>query len=314
MILFSSSEFESIATGLRGRVPQLRRGQYRTSRFDNGELRVDVDTPVRGERCLVLGTIAPPDTRLTSTLLLAHTLRKEGAREVIGVLPYLAYSRQDKNKPGESLAAAWIGTVMRASGFDRLITIDVHSAEDQRLLALPLCSLSPAGIFADALRANGLEQATIIAPDEGAVARCEATRAAAGLSKESIPHFEKRRTDSGIHHSRFAGEVGAHAVLIDDILDTGATLISASQRLLCAGVEDIQIMVTHGLFKGDEWAGLWELGISRIFCTDTVPLRTGVDRERVVILSVLPLLAGAVADVVETRQEGLDFTGSYEPG
>jgi ribose-phosphate pyrophosphokinase len=98
-------------------------------------------------------------------------------------------------------------------------------------------------------------------------------------------------------HARFVGEVGAHAVLIDDILDTGATLISACQRLLCAGVEDIQIMVTHGLFTGDEWPRLWDLAVSRIFCTDTVPLPAGLDRERIVILSAIPLSAAATADI-----------------
>jgi len=299
MILFASAEFGGVASALRERAPQLRPGQYKVSRFDNGELRIDVETPVKDERCFILGTIAPPDTRLTSTLLLAHTLRKEGALEVTGVLPYLAYSRQDKDKPGESLAAAWTGALMQASGFDRVITIDVHSVEDQRLFPIPLSSLSPAGIFADALKRNGLAQATMIAPDEGAIGRCEAIRAMAGLSKEPVPYFEKRRTETGIVHSRFVGEVGAHAVLIDDILDTGATMISACQRLLCAGVEDIQIMVTHGLFTGDEWQGLCNLAVSRIFCTDTVPLPAGVDRSRIAILSAMPLLAEAISGVAE---------------
>ena len=174
MILFASGEFESVASALRDAVPQLNPGQYKASRFDNGELRIDVETPVKGERCFVLGSIAPPDTRLTSALLLGHTLRKEGALEVSGVLPYLAYSRQDKDKTGESLAAVWTGALMQASGFDRVITIDVHSAEDQRLFPIPLSSLSPAGIFARALNQYGLTQATIIAPDEGAIGRCEA--------------------------------------------------------------------------------------------------------------------------------------------
>jgi len=299
MILFASAEFGAVGSALLERVPQLRPGQYKAGRFDDGELRIDVETPVKGELCFVLGSIAPPDSRLTSTLLLAHTLRKEGALEVTGVLPYLAYSRQDKNKPRESLAAAWTGALMKASGFDRAITIDVHSAKDRQLFPIPLSSLSPAGIFAGALKRYGLAQTTIIAPDGGAIERCEAIRAAAGLSNEPIPYFEKRRTETGIVHSRFIGEVGVHAVLVDDILDTGATLISACQRLFCAGVEDIQIMITHGLFTGNEWQGLWELGVSRIFCTDTVPLPANVEPDRVVILPAIPLLAELLTGVAE---------------
>ena len=299
MLLFAPPEFESVASALRERVSQLCPGQYQAGRFDNGELKIDIETTVKAERCFVLGSIAPPDARLLSTLLLAHTLRKDGALEVVGILPYLAYSRQDKDKPHQSLAAAWTGVLMKASGFDRVITIDEHSLEDERLFPIPLMSLSPARLFADALKQNGLTQATIIAPDEGAIGRCEAIKTAAGLAKDSVPYFEKHRTETGIVHSRFIGEVGTEAVLVDDILDTGATLLSACQRLLCAGVEDIQIMVTHGLFTGNEWQGLWELGVSRIFCTDTVPLPAGIDQSRIVILSAVPLLAEALMGVTQ---------------
>ena len=299
MLLFASSEFEYLAPALRERLPQLHTGQYRSGRFANGELRIDLETAVKGKRCFILGTITPPDTRLLSILLLAHTLRKEGALGVTGVLPYLAYSRQDKDKPHQSLAAAWSGALMKASDFDRVITIDVHSSEDERLFAVPLISLSPARLFADVLKQYSLTQATIIAPDEGAIARCEAIRAAAGLAKDPVPYFEKQRTETGIAHTRFIGEVGTQAVLVDDILDTGATLVSACQRLLCAGVEDIQIMVTHGLFTGTEWQGLWELAVSRIFCTDSIPLPAGIDQGRIVVLSSVPLLAEAIEGVGE---------------
>lgn len=198
MLLFAPPEFESVASALRERVSQLCPGRYQVGRFDNGELKIDIETAVKAERCFVLGSIAPPDARLLSTLLLAHTLRKDGALEVVGILPYLAYSRQDKDKPHQSLAAAWSGALMKASGFDRVITIDEHSLEDERLFPIPLISLSPARLFADALKQNGLTQATIIAPDEGAIGRCEAIKTAAGLAKEPVPYFEKQRTETGI--------------------------------------------------------------------------------------------------------------------
>lgn len=294
MILFAAPEFTDHAAKLIKCVSELRAGEFRAGRFDNGELFIQLDTPVLGETCSILGSIAPPEGRLFSTLLLAHTLRKEGATQVTGVFPYLAYSRQDKNKPGESLAAAWTGALAYASGLDRVITIDVHSAGDQRLFPIPLISILPAGIFGAALGRYQLAGATIIAPDEGAIPRCEAVRAAAGLAPCAIPWFEKQRAKTGIQHCSFHGEVGLQAVLVDDILDTGATLISACERLLLAGVEDIQIMVTHGLFTGTGWERLWELGVSRIFCTDTVPLRAGANDARIVTLPAMPLLARAL--------------------
>ena len=232
MILFASAEFEPVAAGLRESVPGLDPGRFRAGRFANGELFIEIETPVKDEDCAILGSFTPPDMQLMSTLLLAHTLRKEGAKQINGVLPYLAYSRQDKQKARQSLAAAWTGTLAGASGLDRVITIDVHSAEDERLFPIPLISLSPAAIFAAALHQYQIAGATIIAPDKGAIARCEALRAAAGLAPAAIPWFEKHRTETGIEHTRFSGEVGLQAVVVDDILDTGATLVSACQRLL----------------------------------------------------------------------------------
>jgi ribose-phosphate pyrophosphokinase len=294
MILFAASEFASLAAALRKAVPELGAGEFRTGRFDNGELFIQLDTPVSGERYAVLGSIAPPEGQLFSTLLLAHTLRKEGAKQVTGVFPYLAYSRQDKNKPGESLAAAWIGALAYASGLDRVLTIDVHGPDDQRLFPMPLISTPAGSIFGTALNRYQLAAATIIAPDEGAISRCEAVRAGAGLASSPIPWFEKHRAKTGIQHSSFHGETSLQAVLVDDILDTGATLISACERLLLAGVENIQIMVTHGLFTGTGWERLWGLGVSRIFCTDTIPRRAEINDARIVTLSIMPLLARAL--------------------
>jgi len=298
MILFAFPEFECMTAGLEASLPRVSAGRFRARRFDNGELCIAVESPVAGEDCAILGSITPPDANLFSTLLLAHTLRKEGARRITGVLPYLAYSRQDKNKWGQSLAAAWTGELAGASGFNCVITVDAHSSEAERLFPIPLISLSPANIFATALASYQLSGATIVAPDRGAVARCEALAAAAGMLPGAIAWFEKHRVDTGIEHAAFNGEVGTQVVIVDDILDTGATLISACQRLLCAGVEDIEIMVTHGLFTGNDWEGLWDLGVSRIFRTDTVPICVGANDPRIVTLSVIPLLTRALAEAL----------------
>ena len=289
MILFSFEAYCPMADALEEGTG-LVMGRFRVARFENGELHLEVQTPVAREDCLVLGSIAPPDEQLLSAFLLAHTLKKEGARRVTGVFPYLAYARHDKDKPGESLATAWTGALARASGLDRMITIDVHSEGAKRLFPISVVSLSPAEVFAEALKRTGLGATTIVAPDEGAIGRCEAVRAAAGMAQGKIPYFEKHRTATGIIHAGPIGEVGRQAVIIDDILDTGGTLISACEKLSEGGVTDISVMVTHGLFTGDRWRKLWQLGVKRIFCTDSVPLAATVRDERIVRLSVGPLL------------------------
>jgi len=168
------------------------------------------------------------------------------------------------------------------------------------VITLPVVSLSPAGIFADAITRHGLTGATIVAPDEGAIGRCEAVRAAAGMTPAKIPYFEKHRTETGIIHTASVGDVGPRAVIIDDILDTGGTLLSACKRLSMAGVQQIDVMVTHGLFTGTRWKDLYHLGVKRIFCTDSVPVPAGVDGQSIVSLSVTRLLVKELLAIVET--------------
>jgi ribose-phosphate pyrophosphokinase len=291
MILFAFEAYQAIGFAL-GNITL---GRFRAARFENHELYIDVQTLVANECCLILGSIAPPDKQLLSAFLLAHTLRKEGARRVTAVLPYLAYARHDKNKPGQSLATAWAGALAGASGIDQVIAIDVHSERAKGLFPIPVRSLSPAEVFAEALNRYGLREATIVAPDEGALGRCQAVKTAAGLGDGRIAYFEKRRTEAGITHAGPIGEVGHRAVIVDDILDTGGTLVSACEKLSAAGVGDISIMVTHGLFTGDRWKKLWQLGVKRILCTDSVPLPPGLDGNGIVRLSIAPLLEKEVS-------------------
>ena len=300
MILFAFTQYADLALELENAIGQLQPGTFRIARFENGELHAHVETPVTAQPCLVLGSIAPPDEQLLSALLLAHTLKKEGAKQVNAVFPYLGYARHDKDKPGQSLATAWAGSLVRASGYDRVITVDVHSEKTKELFPVPLVSLSPAKVFAEAITRHGLADATVVAPDEGAIARCEAVRTAAGMSSRKISYFEKHRTDTGIIHAGPIGEVGRRAVIIDDILDTGGTLVSACEQLSKTGVEEIEVMVTHGLFTGMRWKDLYRLGVKRIFCTDSVPLPAGVDGQRIVRLSITPLLSKELLVIDET--------------
>lgn len=291
MILFAFEPYADIALALKNALGRLQPGTFGIARFENGELHGHVETPVDGQHCVVLGSIAPPDEQLLSALLLAHTLKKERASQVTAVFPYLGYARHDKDKPGQSMATAWAGSLVKASGCDRVITVDVHSEKTKQLFPLPVISLSPAGVFAQAMTRYGLTGATVVAPDEGAIGRCDAVRAAAGMSSSKIPYFEKRRTETGIIHSGPIGDVGRQAVIVDDILDTGGTLVSACETLCRAGVEEIDVMVAHGLFTGTRWKDLYRFGVQRIFCSDSVPLPTGVGGPSIVRLSIAPLLA-----------------------
>jgi ribose-phosphate pyrophosphokinase len=160
-IIFPLPEYYPLlARELNGRsAPALGRCEF--ARFANGELYVRIGGPVAGRVCAVLGSLAPPDQQIVSVLLLAHTLKRVGARRVVALLTYLGYARQDRADPGQSLGAAWVGDLLRARGVDRVLTIHVHSHEAAACFPIPVDSRSPAPLFADVL--------TQVVLDEGGV-------------------------------------------------------------------------------------------------------------------------------------------------
>lgn len=295
MIVFPFSNYEYFLAACG--VPEIaERGLFEIGRFENGELFAGVTTPVGLAHCLIVGSIAPPDDQLLSVALLAHTLKKEGAQKVTAVLPYLGYSRQDKSKAGKSLATAWVGSVLQASGIHEVVTIDVHSERDKQLFPIPLVSLFPERIFAGAITEHQLADAMVVAPDHGAIWRCQAVNNATGRRGADVPYFEKQRQEKGITHVGPIGKVGPRVVIIDDMLDTGGTLLSACEKLVQAGTQEIYIMVTHGLFTGADWKRLWALGVQRVFCSDTIPPRREiVDDPRITVLSIVHLLGEYLA-------------------
>lgn len=287
MILFSLPRTASLAAAL-APLADVCVGRAVVGRFSNGELHATVETPVAGQACALLGAVAPPDEDLLSTLLLAHTLVKEGAATLTAVLPYLGYARHDKREPRKSLGTAWLGRLLHASGVQEVVTVDVHSAHVHRLFPIAVRSLSPAELFAAEVARDGVEDVSVVAPDEGAIERCEAVRVAAGV-RRPLAYFSKTRTERGVVHTALHGAVAPRVILVDDILDTGGTLVSACERLAEADVRDVRVMVTHGLFTGACWQRLRALSVSTIYCTDTTTPPPAA--EPVTVLPVAPLLA-----------------------
>lgn len=275
-------------------------GQFTLNRFPNDELHITLHTPVKNSNCIVLGTIAPPEFQLFAFLLLCHTLKKEKASTIIAVLPYLAYSRHDKNEPQKSQAVALIGQLFASAGVTHIVTIDIHNTQVKRFFPMPLISLSPAKLFASEIVKLSFQEVTFVAPDEGAINRCKAVANQVSIQHE-IAYMKKVRTDQSIVHSTLHGKISKHVIIVDDILDTGGTLVSCCERLCELGVKEIDIMITHGCFTGNKWQKLWELGINRIYCTDTVPLSDDIACEKIVVISMAPLLVHELKKLKEVN-------------
>jgi ribose-phosphate pyrophosphokinase len=282
-------------------VGGIERADAMLDRFPNGELHARLAGPVRGRACMVVGSITPPDARLAQLTLLAHALRRAGARSVTAVLPYLAYARQDRAEPAEALGLAWVGGLLGASGVDDVVTVDVHSQAASDVMGLPVTSISPAELLAAVLPPDWTsDESTFVAPDEGAIERCRALAAAAS-SARPIAYLTKRRSAAGVAHMRLVGDVSRRAVIVDDILDTGATLLSCCGILTQRGVEQVGVVVTHGVLTGTVWRRLWSVGMRRLWITDTIP--SGRARAAgAEIVPVAPLLVPVLQGAPGTHQ------------
>lgn len=289
MKLFALPGFSDVASELVA-GSSLQRERFTLERFANGELHVELETPVDGSECAVLGTLRPPERNLGEFLLLCDTLRRHSARSIVAILPYFAYSRQDKFEAHRSLGLAWIGQLLAASGATEVLTLDVHSPRASALCPIPLTSLDAAPLFVPALEDRLVSDVTLVAPDEGASDRCRRLGEVAGIDR--LAHFKKIRSRTGVS-SDLVGSVSERAVVIDDILDTGGTLIACVQGLRNAGVRQVSVAVTHGLFTGTAWQQLWNFGVDRIVCTDSIGGLSLPDW-RVKIVSCAPVLASAL--------------------
>lgn len=263
-------------------------GKSVTERFPGGELHTVVREDVRGKNCLVVGSAAPPDEQLLTLLMLSDALIENGARAVYAWLPFLGYARQDKPGKGESHGIALVGRLLRAAGVAGVVSLDVHSRLDEKLFGLPIVSLSPADLFAPYIRSLGWEDAVFVAPDEGAVQRTKACAAAASAA-HPVAHLVKRHVD-GILHLEVVGRVGQRAILVDDIIDTGQTLISACALLGKKGVRTLAVAVTHGLFSGAKWRRLFELGVKQLLVSDSCPEIVRQTHPNVRIIPTAPLV------------------------
>lgn len=279
---------EGFAAGL-ARELGAAQGEARWHRFPDGESLVRIATPPAGEDVCLVCTLADPDPKLLPLLFAAAALREQGAKRVGLVAPYLAYLRQDTRfHPGETVSARHFGAIL-ARHFDWLVAVDPHLhrlASLSEVFPRPACAVQAAPALAAWIRAN-VADPLLIGPDAESAQWVEAVAALTGAPST---HLHKERLgDREVQVSLpEAGRWrGRQAVLVDDIVSTGRTLVAAAGRLKSLGFDPPACLAVHGLFAGDARAALLAAGIGRIAVTNTVAQPDAV-------IDVVPLVAEGV--------------------
>lgn len=261
-------------------------------RFSDGELRPKVEDVCGADVYLIQPTSPPVNEHLVELLLLIDACRRSRAGRVTAVVPYFGYARQDRRTaPGQALGSAVVADAIAAAGVDRLVIVDPHTPTLEAVCRIPAEALSAVPVLAGELAGGLPDGAVVVAPDLGAVKLAE--RYAAVLGGPVAVVRKQRDAGSAVAALDVAGDVrGRPAVIVDDMITTGATIEAAVGLLRARGAApDIVVAATHGLFVHAAAGRLQRLGLRRVLVSDTVAVKaTGIG-----IASVAPTIADAVA-------------------
>lgn len=265
--------------------------------FSDGELSVEIQDNVRGHDVFVIqSTSTPVNDHLMELLLMFDALKRASAGRITAVIPYYGYSRQDrKSKPRVPISAKLVADLVVAAGADRVLTMDLHAGQIMGFFNVPVDNLYARPVLLKYIEDNyDVNQLCIVSPDAGGVARA---RAYAKRIDAGLAIIDKRRaTANEVAEMNVVGEVsGKIAVIVDDMIDTGRTLVKASDALLEKGALKVIAIGTHAVFSGNAMARLAESSISEVIVSDTIyhpDLEAG--KGKIKQLSVAELIGEAI--------------------
>jgi len=266
-------------------------------RFADMEIFVEIHENVRGEDVFVIqSTSYPANDNLMELLITLDALKRGSARRVTAVIPYFGYARQDrKSGPRTPISAKLVANLITAAGANRVLTMDLHAAQIQGFFDIPVDNLFAAPLFArDIQERYAGREVIVVSPDVGGVVRARAIAARIGADLAII---DKRRPRAGVSEvMNVIGEVeGRDCLLVDDIVDSGGTLVNAAGALLKNGARSAGVYVTHGVFSGGAVARIGAAPIEMMTVTDSILATEAVRVSRNIRqLTIAPLLAEAM--------------------
>lgn len=245
--------------------------------FKSGELKVCVPERALGETVVLVQSLAhPPHESFMELLLTADAIKRQGVKELILVIPYLIYNRQDRlSSPGSCLSAALVAKMIQTVSPVSMLTLDLHSPSTVGFFDFPVINILPLDFMAkDIQRRFKIEDVCIVSPDAGGMARA---RSVAKLLNTPMAVVDKGRSSTGevTSHHLLGNVTGKTCLLIDDMIDTGGTLLAATQILEAEKAKEVHVYATHALFKEEAFKALVGSSIKSLTVTDTLPLNQG---------------------------------------
>jgi ribose-phosphate pyrophosphokinase len=275
---------------------QLELSPLKIARFSNDNLSVQVQDNVRGRDVFVIQSLTTPvSEHLMKMLITLDALRSASADRITAVIPYYSYARSDKkDAPRISITARLIADLLKTAGADRVLTMDLHSPQVHGFFSMPVDHLSATSLIADYFESKpNRENMIVVATDAGGAKR--AGKFAEHLNVPIAIVDKRRISDTEVAQGGLIGNVaGKDAVIFDDEIATGSTILETMKTLKAAGAKKIYLSAVHGVLSGDAVPRLKEAGMEELVLTNTVHIPDDKKMDNMRIISVAPLLAEAI--------------------
>lgn len=273
-------------------------GRLTSTKFSDGEIRLMVDESARGNDVFIVQpTCCPVNDSLMELLIMLDAFRRASARRLTVVMPYYGYARQDKKtKPREPVTARLIADLMVRAGAQRVLAVDLHAEQIQGFFDVPVDHLYAGPIIGRHMIAEGFadqDDIVVVSPDVGGVGRA---RSLAEMLKAPIAIIAKRRPEPNkVDIVEIIGDVaGMRCIMIDDMIDTGGSIIQGAEALLKRGAKEVIACATHPVLSGNASQRLQDSVISRVITMDTIPIPSIKEFPKLQILPIAPLLGEAI--------------------
>ncbi|HUI79687.1 MAG TPA: ribose-phosphate pyrophosphokinase [Bryobacteraceae bacterium] len=284
-------------------------GRATVKQFADGENRVQIHENVRGADVFVVQpTCKPVDRSILELLIMIHTLKLASAERITAVLPYYGYARQDrKDQPRVPISAKLIAALLETAGADRVLTVDLHAAQIQGFFDIPVDHLFATPVLIEHFKSPQAHDTTVVSPDAGGVERA---RAFAKRLNAPLAIIDKRREEANVAEvMNVVGEVeGRHCLLVDDLIDTGGTLVKGAEALLEKGAASVSACATHAVLSGQAVARIEDSQLREVVFTNSIPLSKEAKKcHRIKSLSIAGLLAEAIRSIHEETSVSVLF-------
>jgi ribose-phosphate pyrophosphokinase len=274
-------------------------GKVNIQRFSDGEIYVEFQESIRGQFVFLIQSTFAPSDNLMELLLMIDAAKRASAYKVIAVMPYYGLARQDrKDRPRVAIGSKLVANMLTAAGADRVITMDLHAPQIQGYFDIPVDHLESSAIFIPYIESLNLANLTFAAPDVGSANRIR--EIASYFECEMVICDKHRKRANEIASMVVIGDVtDRDVVIVDDICDTGGTLVKSAALLKEKGARSVRALITHPVLSGNAYNNIQNSVLEELVVCDTIPLKG--HSEKIKVISTDELFATTIRNAVENK-------------